>query len=118
MLVSSISADRGLPGPKAAYSASKAGVSALGEALTAELAKSPIVVTTLLPGYIATDMSSKAGDSSALTATLDDGVDAMVSAIEKETNRAALPGIKCGESTSRCGSFLMRGHPGSCRTDL
>ncbi|MDI9973571.1 SDR family oxidoreductase [Rhodococcus sp. IEGM 1307] len=93
VLVSSISADRGLPGPKAAYSASKAGVSALGEALTAELAKSPIVVTTLLPGYIATDMSGRAGDSAKMTATLDDGVDAMVAAIEKETNRAALPGI-------------------------
>ncbi|WP_072689703.1 SDR family oxidoreductase [Rhodococcus marinonascens] len=94
VLVSSISADRGLPGKLAAYSASKAGVSALGEALTAELAKSPIVVTTLLPGFIATDMSGAAGDSAKMTATLDVGVGAMVSAIEKEANRAALPGIK------------------------
>ncbi|MDJ0393916.1 SDR family oxidoreductase [Rhodococcus sp. G-MC3] len=94
VLVSSISADRGLPGAKAVYSASKAGVAALGEALAAELAKTDIVVTTLLPGFIATDMSSKAGDSSALTATLDEGVSAMVSAIEKEPRRAALPGLK------------------------
>jgi short-subunit dehydrogenase len=94
VLVSSISADRGLPGAKAVYSASKAGVAALGEALAAELAKTDIVVTTLLPGFIATDMSSKAGDNKALTATLDEGVSAMISAIEKEPRRAALPGLK------------------------
>lgn len=94
VLVSSISADRGLPGAKAVYSASKAGVAALGEALSAELAKTDIVVTTLLPGFIATDMSSKAGDNKALTATLDEGVSAMVTAIEKEPRRAALPGLK------------------------
>lgn len=94
VLVSSISADRGLPGAKAVYSASKAGVAALGEALATELAKTDIVVTTLLPGFIATDMSSKAGDNSALTATLDEGVSAMVDAIEKESRRAALPGLK------------------------
>ena len=94
VLVSSISADRGLPGPKAVYSASKAGVAALGEALASELSGTDIVVTTLLPGYIATDMSSKAGDASALTADLDEGVTAMITAIEKEPRRAALPGLK------------------------
>lgn len=94
VLVSSISADRGLPGAKAAYSASKAGVAALGEALSTELSNSGIAVTTLLPGFIATDMSAGAGDSASLTATLDEGVSAMVEAIEKETRRAALPGLK------------------------
>ncbi|MGB7234600.1 MAG: SDR family oxidoreductase [Rhodococcus sp. (in: high G+C Gram-positive bacteria)] len=94
VLVSSISADRGLPGPKAVYSASKAGVAALGEALASELAKTDIVVTTLLPGFIATDMSAKAGDNKMMTASLDEGVSAMVSAIEKEPRRAALPGLK------------------------
>ncbi|KZF03651.1 short chain dehydrogenase [Rhodococcus sp. EPR-157] len=94
VLVSSISADRGLPGPKAVYSASKAGVAALGEALASELAKTDIVVTTLLPGFIATDMSAKAGDNKMMTASLDEGVSAMVAAIEKEPRRAALPGLK------------------------
>lgn len=94
VFVSSISADRGLPGPKAVYSASKAGVAALGEALASELSGTDIAVTTLLPGYIATDMSDKAGDSSALTASLDEGVSAMVAAIDKEPRRAALPGLK------------------------
>lgn len=94
VLVSSISADRGLTGPKATYSASKAAVASLGESLSTELEKTGIAVTTLLPGFIATDMSSKAGDSAQMTATLGEGVDAMVEAIEKESTRVALPGLK------------------------
>lgn len=93
VLVSSISADRGLPGSKAVYSASKAAVSSLGEALATELRNTPIAVTTLLPGYIATDMSSRAGDSGRLMSSLDDGVSAMVAAIEEESTRVALPGV-------------------------
>ncbi|WP_405177636.1 SDR family oxidoreductase [Nocardia sp. NBC_01377] len=91
VLVSSMSAVRGLPGTKAAYSASKAGLAALGEALTVELAPGPIAVTTLLPGFIATDMAAKAGDAK-LVAPLDKGVAAMVRAIEKEQIRACVPG--------------------------
>ncbi|MGC0362684.1 short-subunit dehydrogenase [Rhodococcus sp. 27YEA15] len=92
VLVSSISADRGLPGPKAAYSASKAALASLGESLTIELARTPIRVTTLLPGFVETDMSARSGDASRLTASLDSGVSAMVDAIEKEKIRVALPG--------------------------
>ncbi|WP_019929763.1 SDR family oxidoreductase [Nocardia sp. BMG111209] len=94
VLVSSISADRGLPGKAAAYSASKAAVSALGEALATELRGSAIAVTTLVPGYIATELSAAAGASRALTASLDQGVSAMVTAIEREPARAALPGFR------------------------
>ncbi|AFU04439.1 SDR family oxidoreductase [Nocardia brasiliensis] len=90
VLVSSMSAIRGLPGKKAAYSASKAGLAALGQALSTELASSPIAVTTLLPGFIATDMAAKAGDAR-LVAPLAKGVAAMVGAIEKEQRRACVP---------------------------
>ncbi|UGT65991.1 SDR family oxidoreductase [Nocardia gipuzkoensis] len=91
VLVSSMSAVRGLPGKKAAYSASKAGLAALGEGLATELAGTPIAVTTLLPGFIATDMAAKAGDAR-MVAPLDKGVAAMVAAIEKERRRACVPG--------------------------
>ncbi|WP_043729518.1 SDR family oxidoreductase [Nocardia asiatica] len=91
VLVSSMSAVRGLPGKKAAYSASKAGLAALGEGLSTELAGTPISVTTLLPGFIATDMAAKAGDAR-MVAPLDKGVAAMVAAIEKERRRACVPG--------------------------
>ncbi|RBO97012.1 SDR family oxidoreductase [Nocardia puris] len=90
VLVSSISALRGLPKKKAAYSASKAGLAALGDALSTELARTPIAVTTLLPGFIATDMAAKAGDAK-LVAPLDKGVTAMVRAIEREQTRACVP---------------------------
>ncbi|MEV6769999.1 SDR family oxidoreductase [Nocardia sp. NPDC051030] len=90
VLISSISAVRGLPGKKAAYAASKAGLSALGEGLAIELRGTPIKVTTVQPGFIATDMASRAGDAK-LIAPLDKGVNAMVAAIEREAVRASVP---------------------------
>ncbi|MFT3659930.1 MAG: SDR family oxidoreductase [Gordonia sp. (in: high G+C Gram-positive bacteria)] len=89
VLVSSISAIRGLPKAQAAYSASKAGVSALGQGLQAELAGSPITVTVLLPGYIETDINR--GVKTTMMTDTDAGVDAMVKAIEAEPRRAEVP---------------------------
>ncbi|MBB5911852.1 hypothetical protein BJY24_000719 [Nocardia transvalensis] len=90
VLISSMSAVRGLPGKKAAYSASKAGLSALGEGLAIELRADPIAVTTVQPGFIATDMAARAGDAT-LVAPLDKGVASMVAAIEREVVRASVP---------------------------
>ncbi|NEW52085.1 SDR family oxidoreductase [Nocardia cyriacigeorgica] len=91
VLVSSMSAVRGFPGTRAAYSASKAGLAALGDGLAVELRRSPIAVTTLLPGFIATDMVATSGDTR-LVAPLEQGVGAMVEAIEAERVRACVPG--------------------------
>lgn len=85
-----MSAVRGLPGKKAAYAASKAGLSALGEGLAIELRRSPIAVTTVQPGFIATEMSARADDAR-LVAPLERGVAAMVAAIESEPVRACVP---------------------------
>lgn len=90
VLISSMSAVRGFPGRKAAYSASKAGLSALGDALTTELRGSPIAVTTVQPGFIATEMVVRAGDNK-LAVPLERGVASMVAAIERETVRACVP---------------------------
>ncbi|GAB4587955.1 SDR family oxidoreductase [Nocardia sp. IFM 10818] len=90
VLISSMSAVRGLPGKKAAYSAGKAGLSALGEGLAIELRRSPIKVTTVQPGFIATELSARAGDAK-FVAPLDKGVQAMVAAIEREAVRASVP---------------------------
>lgn len=89
VLVSSMSAVRGLPKAQAAYSASKAGLSALGQGLQAELAGSPIKVTVLLPGYIDTDINR--GVTTSLLTDTETGVAAMVAAIEAERTRAAVP---------------------------
>ncbi|MGB3699022.1 MAG: SDR family oxidoreductase [Gordonia sp. (in: high G+C Gram-positive bacteria)] len=89
VLVSSMSAVRGLPKAQAAYSASKAGLSALGQGLQAELAGTDIKVTVLLPGYIETDINR--GVKTAMMTDRRTGVQAMVAAIEAERRRAAVP---------------------------
>lgn len=91
VVVSSMSAIRGLPRSATAYSASKAGLSALAEGLRAELIGSPIVVTTLLPGYIVSEMNERAEQRTPLLTGTENGVRAMVRAIDKEVTSAAVP---------------------------
>lgn len=90
VLVSSVLGNKGVPGVKAAYAASKAGVSSLGESLRAEYARGAIKVTVLEPGYIESEMSAKA-ESTTLMVDNETGVRAMVAVIERETGRAAVP---------------------------
>ncbi len=90
VLISSVTAAKGLPGTKAAYAASKAGLSSLGESLRAEYARGPIKVSTIEPGYIQTDLSAKSPTTPMMVDTKT-GVTAMVDAIEKEPGRAAVP---------------------------
>lgn len=90
VLISSVLGNRGVPGVKAAYAASKAGVSSLGESLRAEYAKGPITVTVLEPGYIESEMTAKSA-STQLMVDNATGVKAMVAAIESETGRAVVP---------------------------
>ncbi|MGZ5365154.1 MAG: SDR family oxidoreductase [Mycobacterium sp.] len=90
VLVSSVLGNKGVPGVKAAYAASKAGVSSLGESLRAEYLSGPIKVTTLEPGYIESEMTAKSG-STFLMVDNATGVKAMVDAMEREAGRAAVP---------------------------
>jgi short-subunit dehydrogenase len=90
VLVSSVLGNKGVPGIKAAYAASKAGVSSLGESLRAEYPKGPIRVTVLEPGYIESEMTGKA-TSTQLLVDNKTGVRAMVAAIEHERGRAIVP---------------------------
>jgi short-subunit dehydrogenase len=90
VLVSSVLGNMGVPGVKAAYAASKAGVSSLGESLRAEYLRGPIKVTTLEPGYIESEMTAKSG-STLLMVDNATGVKAMVDAMEREAGRAAVP---------------------------
>lgn len=91
VLVSSVLGNKGVPGFKAAYAASKAGVTSLGESLRAEYKSGPIKITTLEPGYIESEMTAKS-NSTLLMVDNDTGVKAMVDAIEKEKGRAVVPG--------------------------
>ncbi|OMC06686.1 short chain dehydrogenase [Mycolicibacter heraklionensis] len=90
VLISSVLGNKGVPGVKAAYAASKAGVSSLGESLRAEYSRGPIKVTVLEPGYIESEMTAKSA-STLLMVDNESGVKAMVRAIERETGRAVVP---------------------------
>jgi len=90
VLISSVLGNKGVPGVKAAYAASKAGVTSLGESLRAEYLSGPIKVTTLEPGYIQSEMTAKSA-STLLMVDNETGVKAMVDAMERETGRAAVP---------------------------
>lgn len=91
VLVSSVLGNVGVPGHKAAYSASKAGLTSLGESLRAEFPSGPIRITVLEPGYIESEMTAKAGNP-ILMVDNETGVRAMVEAIEKEKGRSVVPG--------------------------
>jgi NAD(P)-dependent dehydrogenase (short-subunit alcohol dehydrogenase family) len=76
-----------------AYAASKAADAVLAEGIRAELlrdrATRRIAVTTIHPGFIATDIN--VGRRRPFTVDLDTGVDALVAAIEREPVRAYVP---------------------------
>ncbi|WP_301149182.1 SDR family oxidoreductase [Mycobacterium simiae] len=90
VLISSVLGNTGVPGVKAAYCASKAGLRSLGESLRAEYAKGPIKVTVIEPGYIESEMTAKS-TSTMLMVDNETGVTAMVAAIEREPGRAVVP---------------------------
>jgi short-subunit dehydrogenase len=90
VLISSVLGAKGVPGARAAYAASKAGLSSLGESLRAEYANNPINVTTIEPGYIQSEMTAEA-DTTKFMVDRETGVQTMVDAIERETGRAAVP---------------------------
>jgi short-subunit dehydrogenase len=90
VLISSVLGNKGVPGVKAAYAASKAGLSSLGESLRAEYRGGPIAVSVLEPGYIESEMTAKSA-STMLMVDNESGVMALVAAIEREPGRATVP---------------------------
>ncbi|TYL54903.1 SDR family oxidoreductase [Nocardioides sp. BGMRC 2183] len=95
VMVSSMSAMRGMPGSLTTYAATKAGVAHLAEGLRTELYGTPlgksIKVTVLYPGYIASEMNERVEQSTPLMSSTEKGVRAMVAAIEKEVGDACVP---------------------------
>ena len=95
VMVSSMSAMRGLPKTMTTYAATKAGVAHLAEGLRnelygTELGKS-VKITVLYPGYIASEMNEHVRDRTPMMVSTEKGVKAMVSAIEKEVADACVP---------------------------
>jgi short-subunit dehydrogenase len=93
VMVSSMSAMRGLPRTMTTYAATKAGVAHLAEGLRNELYGTQIKVTVLYPGYIASEMNEHVRDRTPLMVSTEKGVRAMVEAIEKEKADACVPAL-------------------------
>ncbi|KAJ1684627.1 hypothetical protein LUZ63_020382 [Rhynchospora breviuscula] len=91
VMVSSMSAVRGLPRTMTTYAATKAGVAHLVEGLRLEFLGKPQRFTVIYPGYIASEMNDQVEQSTPLMASTEKGVAAMVSAIEKEKAEAYVP---------------------------
>lgn len=90
VMISSMSAMRGMPKHLTAYGASKAGVAHLAEGIRAELIDTPIKVTTIFPGYIRTELNEGAKK---LPFEVDEktGSHLLVKAIEKAPVKAYVP---------------------------
>jgi short-subunit dehydrogenase len=88
--ISSMSAMRGLPRNLSTYAATKAGFAALLEGIRADVLRLPIQVTTIYPGYIETELSSKAAKTPLMVDTAS-GCRALVAAIEREPAKACVP---------------------------
>jgi short-subunit dehydrogenase len=91
VLVSSMSAVRGMPKSMTVYAATKAGLSHLGEGLQYELLGKPIKVSVLHCGYIASEMNERVQQQVRFMVSTEDGVRSMVDAIEKEKAQAYVP---------------------------
>jgi short-subunit dehydrogenase len=90
VMISSVSALRGMPKGMTTYAATKAAVAHLAEGFRADVHGTPIKVTVLYPGYIESEMSGSASRTPLMTTT-EKGVRAMVEAIEKEKASARVP---------------------------
>ena len=93
VMISSMSAMRGMPKTLTTYAATKAGVAHLAEGLRTELHGKPIKVTVLYPGYIRSEMNEKVAQSTPMMSSTEKGVRAMVDAIEKEKASACVPAL-------------------------
>lgn len=97
VMVSSMSAMRGMPGSMTTYAATKAGVAHLAEGLRTELhgtrLQKRIKVTVLYPGYIRSEMNEKVEQPTPLMSSTEKGVRSMVAAIEKGVADACVPQV-------------------------
>jgi short-subunit dehydrogenase len=105
VMISSMSAMRGLPGSRTTYAATKAGVAALAEGIRADLLMTSIKVTTIFPGYIRSEINEKVPKAPFMVDTKT-GCRALCAAIEREPARAMVPAWPW-----RPIGFLMRNLP-------
>ncbi|MGO3467613.1 SDR family oxidoreductase [Psychrobacter sp.] len=94
VVISSMSAMRGLPKHLTAYGAAKAGLAYLAEGIRADmlLTKLPIKVSTIYPGYIRTEINENAKPLP-FEVDAETGTKAIVAAIEAGVDEACVPSL-------------------------
>ncbi len=88
--ISSLAGFRGLP-KSAAYSASKAGMTAFFESVRLDVAHKGVAVTIIQPGFIKTPLTSGRENKMPYLMELDDAIPHFIKAIEKKKKFAAFP---------------------------
>jgi short-subunit dehydrogenase len=95
VVISSMSAMRGMPSSMTTYAATKAGIAMIAEGIRSDLIGRKgldIKVTTLYPGYIASEMNEGVQQEAKLMVDTETGCRALVKKIEAEVTDAAVPG--------------------------
>lgn len=90
VVISSVASVRGARGNTTIYSASKAGLSTLAEGIRSDVMGSDIVVSTMLPGFIRSEMNERVRRAPFIVDTAT-GCRALAAAIEREPARAIVP---------------------------
>ncbi|MGU3292696.1 SDR family oxidoreductase [Williamsia sp. M5A3_1d] len=90
VMISSVSALRGMRKAMTSYAATKAGVAAIAEGVRSENIRG-VDVSVIYPGYIASEMNDHIEQKPKLMVDTETGVRAMVRAIEKRTHKAYVP---------------------------
>ncbi len=94
VMVSSMSAMRGMPSSMTTYAATKAAVAHLAEGIRSDLITRKghdIKVTTVFPGYIASEMNEGVQQEAKMMVDTETGCKALVKVIDREVVDAAVP---------------------------
>lgn len=94
VVISSMSAMRGMPSSMTTYAATKAGVAHLAEGIRSDLVGRrghDIKVTTIYPGYIASEMNEGVEQETRMMVDTETGCRALVKAMQKEPAEASVP---------------------------
>ena len=90
VVISSVASVRGARGNTTIYSASKAGLATLAEGIRSDTVGTDIVVSTMLPGFIRSEMNERVQRAPFIVDTVT-GCRALAAAIEREPARAIVP---------------------------
>jgi short-subunit dehydrogenase len=91
VVISSVSALRGMPRTMTVYGATKAAVASMAEGIRMEMLGKPIKVSTIYAGYIRSEMNERLARPPAFMVGTETGVRAIVAAIEAEKPKALVP---------------------------